>query len=125
MDSNLILECFAGTLQADPNLRNQAESKLKELSVSPGFLGACLDVIDLSSSPVQAKKAAAVYFKNRVIRYWEAKDSQYKIDQDEKPIVKERILPVIINADYNIKQQLIPALRLLVALEFDTIGMDY
>lgn len=47
MDSNLILECFAGTLQADPNLRNQAESKLKELSVSPGFLGACLDVIDL------------------------------------------------------------------------------
>ena len=63
MDSNLILECFAGTLQADPNLRNQAESKLKELSVSPGFLGACLDVIDLSSSPVQAKKAAAVYFK--------------------------------------------------------------
>lgn len=119
MDSNLILECFAGTLQADPNLRNQAESKLKELSVSPGFLGACLDVIDLSSSPVQAKKAAAVYFKNRVIRYWDAKDSQYKIDQDEKPIVKERILPVIINADYNIKQQLIPALRLLVALEFD------
>ena len=33
--------------------------------------------------------------------------------------LSKRILPVIINADYNIKQQLIPALRLLVALEFD------
>lgn len=95
MDSNLILECFAGTLQADPNLRNQAESKLKELSVSPGFLGACLDVIDLSSSPVQAKKAAAVYFKNRVIRYWEAKDSQYKIDQDENQLSKREFCPLL------------------------------
>lgn len=120
MDSNLILECFAGTLHTDPVLRNQAESKLKELSLTPGFLGACLDIIDNSASPIQAKKAAAVYFKNRVIRYWNIKDSTYKIDHDEKPIIKERILPVIINCDYNIKQQLIPVLRLLIALEFES-----
>ncbi|RCK59282.1 Nonsense-mediated mRNA decay protein 5 [Candida viswanathii] len=120
MDSNLILECFAGTLHTDPVLRNQAESKLKELSLTPGFLGACLDIIDNSSSPIQAKKAAAVYFKNRVVKYWSLKDSNFKIDHDEKPIIKERILPVIINCDYNIKQQLIPVLRLLIALEFDT-----
>ena len=120
MDSNLILECFAGTLHTDPVLRNQAESKLKELSLTPGFLGACLDIIDNSASPIQAKKAAAVYFKNRVIRYWNIKGSTYKIDHDEKPIIKERILPVIINCDYNIKQQLIPVLRLLIALEFES-----
>ncbi|EMG47506.1 NMD5 Nonsense-mediated mRNA decay protein 5 [Candida maltosa Xu316] len=119
MDSNLILECFAGTLQTDPNLRNQAESKLKELSVSPGFLGACLDIIDNSSTPVHAKKSVAVYFKNRIIKYWNTKDKKFQVDNDEKPIVKDRLLPVIINCDYNVKQQLIPVLRLLIALEFD------
>ncbi|CAI5759581.1 unnamed protein product [Candida verbasci] len=120
MDSNIILECFTGTLQNDPILRNQSENKLKELSGLKGFLSACLNIIEDESTPIHAKKASAVFFKNRIIRFWTSKDhSIYRIEKDEKTLVKNRIINVLIVSDYNIKQQLIPVLRLLIAIEFD------
>ncbi|KAI5955332.1 NMD5 [Candida jiufengensis] len=121
MDSQLILECFAGTLQANLELRNHSEKKLKELSSQQGFLQCCLNLLSESSTPIDIKKAIAVYFKNRIIKYWNNKDSgiQFKINQDERIIIKDKILSVILICDYNIKQQLVPVLRLLIALEFD------
>ncbi|ODV77765.1 ARM repeat-containing protein [Suhomyces tanzawaensis NRRL Y-17324] len=118
MDANLLLECFSATLQADQNIRRQGELKLKELSETPGFLGACLDIIASGDGEVQppVKKATAVYFKNRVIRYWSSKES--RIDPGERPVVKERILPVIIHCDYTTKQQLIPVLRVMISQDF-------
>ncbi|KAI5959429.1 NMD5 [Candida pseudojiufengensis] len=121
MDSHLILECFAGTLQADLQLRNQCEKNLKELSSQQGFLECCLNLLNELTTPTHIKKAIAVYFKNRITRFWKSKDEQThpKIGQDEKNIIKDRILPTILVVDYNIKQQLIPVLRLLIAIEFD------
>lgn len=131
MDANVLLECFAGTLQANQGVRQQAELKLKELSVTPGFLGGCLDIIGSSNSNLidpNVCKAAAVYFKNRIVRYWRPSERSNSapqgstgtvfIDNDEKPIIKERILQVIVSSDYHIKQQLIPVLRVLVSFEF-------
>ncbi|KAI3403398.2 NMD5 [Candida oxycetoniae] len=82
----------------------------------------CLDILESSKYPSHIKKAAAVYFKNRVVKFWNIKDVQnpLRVDADEKPIVKERIVPVIFVCDHNIKQQLLPALRLLINVEFDS-----
>lgn len=119
MDANLLLECFSATLQADQSVRHQAELQLRQLVLTPGFLGACLDIISSNSAAVSLpiKKAAAVFFKNRIIKYWSV-DVQNKIDNDEKPGIRERILPVLIESDYNTKQQLIPVLRVLISYDF-------
>ncbi|KAG7665139.1 NMD5 [[Candida] subhashii] len=115
MDANLIIQCLAGTLQPSHEIRVQAETKLREFCQTPGFLGACLDILISDIAP-ELKKATAVYFKNRIIRFWNAKDG---IDNDERPIIKDRIIPVIISVEYSVKQQLIPVLRILIACEFE------
>ncbi|KAK6465862.1 armadillo-type protein [Scheffersomyces coipomensis] len=124
VDPNLLLECFAGTLEADPSIRMQAESNLKQLSISPGFLGACLDIISLDTANHHNKIAPAVYFKNKIVRFWNSSDkknipNELKIQHDEKPYIRDRILPVMIHIDYSTKQQLIPALRVIIAQDFE------
>lgn len=118
MNANVLLECFSATLQANQDVRIQAEVKLRELSATPGFLGACLDIIASNGSSINSgvRKAVAVYFKNRVVKFWTSADS--KIDAGEKPVIKDRILPVIVVSDYITKQQLIPVLRVLISHEF-------
>jgi hypothetical protein len=122
MDINILLANFSATLQNDLSNRHEGELKLREMSSVPGFLAACLDVIGHPdpSIPTGVRKAAALFFKNRIIKYWgrsEGAESQ-GIDPDERPIIKERILSVIIHSDYTTKQQLMPVLRLLISHDF-------
>ncbi|KAI5962725.1 NMD5 [Candida theae] len=122
INTSVILDCFAGTLLTDVQSRTDAETKLRELSKQPGFLGCCLDILAQAETPGHVKKAAAVYFKNRIIKFWNLKDDSgtLRIDNDERPVIKDRLLPVILVCDYHIKQQLIPVLRLLISLEFES-----
>lgn len=125
MDANLLLECFSATLQSDHSVRHQAELQLRQLVLTPGFLGGCLDIISSNNPAVSLpiKKAAAVFFKNRVVKYW-GSEKQNKIDNDEKPGIRDRILPVLIESDYNTKQQLIPVLRVLISYDFPNNWKD-
>ncbi|EGW30701.1 uncharacterized protein SPAPADRAFT_142467 [Spathaspora passalidarum NRRL Y-27907] len=119
MDANIIINCIAGTLEPSPEVRTAAEQQLRELSATPGFLGSCLDILVNSNTPEGLKKATAVYFKNRIVRFWRESSRQGTIDHDEKPIVLDRIIPVVIQSDYHIKQQLIPVLRVLITYEYE------
>lgn len=116
MDANTLLQCFSATLQVSQATREQAEAQLRQLSLTPGFLGACLDIIASPSAPVGVRKAAAVYFKNRVVRSWNS--PAQPIDEGEKPVVKDRIVAVLSAVDHTTKQQLIPVLRVLVSFEY-------
>lgn len=119
MNSLHLLECFAATLQADQSARKAGESRLNEYVSNPGFYGACLDIISTDDAQVHqaVKKAAAVFLKNKISRHWNMTDGK-GVDAGERPIIKERIIPVIIHGDYGTKQQLIPVLRLLISLDF-------
>ncbi|KAK6201532.1 armadillo-type protein [Scheffersomyces amazonensis] len=122
MDPHLLLECFSATLQGNQEIRLHAETQLRDLTLQPGFLGACLDIISSEDSqqiPHGVKLATGVYFKNRIVRFWnENSPEQLRIDHDEKPYIRSRILSVLVKSDYNTKQQLIPALRTMIANDF-------
>lgn len=118
MDVNGLLQCFSATLQADPAVRNQAEGELRKLATTPGFLGGCLDILSSPSVETPVKKATAVFFKNRILKFWSTNGQQFKIDEDEKPIIRDRFVDVLVKSDYNLKQQLIPVLRALVSHDF-------
>ncbi|PIS50668.1 hypothetical protein CJI97_004195 [Candidozyma auris] len=115
MDSSKLEQLFADTLQASQSVRQKAEENLKYISATPGFLGACLDVIGTSENPA-LRQAAAVYFKNQVVRYWN--HPQHRIDEGEKPVIKDRIIPTMHKIDHHSRQQLVPVLRVLVSFEF-------
>lgn len=116
MDANTLLQCFSGTLEVSRQVREQAETQLRQLSLTPGFLGACLDIISSPNASAGVRKAAAVYFKNRVVRSWN--NPTNAVDEGEKPVVKDRIISVLATVDHATKQQLIPVLRVLVSFEY-------
>lgn len=116
MDANTLLQCFSGTLEASASVRDQSEAQLRDLSHQAGFLGACLDIIASGEVPQGLRKAAAVYFKNRILRFWNHPSEV--IDAGEKPVIKDRLVPVLAQVDHATKHQLIPVLRVLVSLEY-------
>lgn len=116
MDPNTLLLCFSGTLEASASVRDQSELQLRQLCRRPGFLGACLDIIASAQVPQPARKAAAVYFKNRVLRYWQ--HSSEAIDDGEKPVIRDRLVPLLTVVDQMTKHQLIPVLRVLVSFDY-------
>lgn len=115
MDLNKLESLFADTLKASQDVRQKAEENLKYISRTPGFLGACLDIIG-SAQDAGLRQAAAVYFKNQVVRYWNHPNNG--IDEGEKPVIKDRIIPTMHNIDHQLRQQLVPVLRVLVSFEF-------
>lgn len=117
MDANTLLQCFSGTLEASASIREGSELQLRHLSRQPGFLGASLDIIAASDVPHGIRKAAAVYFKNRILRFWNNQDDA--IDAGEKPIIKERLVPVLASVDHQTRHQLIPVLRVLVSADYN------
>lgn len=115
MDPNTLLHCFLSTLEVEQTVREQAEARLRQFASTPGFLGACLDIISANEAPAHCRKAATVYFKNRVVRYWRDSDN---IDAGEKPVLRERILSLMCEVDWPTKYQLLPVLRVIVASEY-------
>ncbi|OBA23059.1 ARM repeat-containing protein [Metschnikowia bicuspidata var. bicuspidata NRRL YB-4993] len=116
MDAHTLLQCFAGTLEPSQAVRLQAEQQLRQQALSPGFLGACLDVIAASGESPGLQKAAAVYFKNRVVRHWT--DAGAPIDSGEKPVVLDRFVGVLAGVKATAQTQLLPVFRTLVAAEY-------
>ncbi|AMD22107.1 HGL233Wp [Eremothecium sinecaudum] len=132
MDTKLLLQCFSGTLNHDVKVRTQAESQLKELSKTPGFLGACLDILSSDGIPEYVKLSAALYFKNKVTYGWSGKtnsknDLDFNIDNDEKPVVKEMLIKALIYCSANSTncvRLLQPALAEIVSVEYSQHQWD-
>lgn len=115
MDPAALLRCFAGTLEKQPEVRTDAEAQLRTYAASPGFLCACLDIVAASDAPAHCRTAAAVYFKNRVVRCW--RDAK-RMDGDEKPVLRERLVPVMCSVDWPTKHRLLPVLRVMIASDY-------
>lgn len=102
MDANQLLQCFEATLLSDKNIRTNAEEQLKAFSKNPGFLGACLDVINSNQINDNIKLSASLYFKNKIFYGWSTNDDsnsvefELKIDNDEKPVIKELLIKTMV-----------------------------
>lgn len=125
MDSEILLGCFSGTLEADPNIRRQAEDELTRLATNPGFLKGCMDIHDFGSDqlqgiPLSYRIASAVYFKNKILKCWGITDTSNAnhIPIPEKHYIKSKLLVIITNNEYNIKQQFLSALKLIITIDY-------
>lgn len=129
MDANALLQCFAHTLDQDFNTRTNAESQLKTASRTPGFLGACLDIIASAEVPANIKLSASLYFKNKIIYGWivsEYSSSKnellnYGVDNDEKPVVKDMLIQTMLACSHNAPhclKALRPALKTIISEEY-------
>lgn len=115
MDVSQLHDCFLGSLQADPNVRNQAESQLDTFSHTVGFLAACLDILLNENVQPIVKQSCSIYFKNIILKNWTIGTL---IDNDERPIIRERLLLSITKLDKIFRNQLLPALSLIIKYDY-------
>lgn len=122
MDPLSLHNCFQATLEPDQNIRRQAEVQLKQAEKSIGFLGACLDIIGNGEVNIAVRTAAAVFFKNRIVRRWNesfhSEENADVIDQDEKPIIREKIISTIIVTNTHLRKQLVSALTVIITTDY-------
>lgn len=115
MNVEQLHHCFFGSLQADPNVRRQAEAQLNELSHQVGFLAACLDILSTPDVQPIVKQSCSIYFKNVILKNWTVGTL---IDNDERPIIRERLLVSIVKLDKILRNQLLPALSLIIKFDY-------
>ncbi|SCU92436.1 LAFA_0F10462g1_1 [Lachancea sp. 'fantastica'] len=127
MDPSTLLQCFAGTLSHDQNVRSEAESNLKVAGKTTGFLGASLDIISSPEIPEDIKLSAALYFKNKIVHGWSGRQLgrnellNLNVDNDEKPVVKDMLVKALVHSSIyspSCVRLLQPALSTIVAEEY-------
>ena len=94
-----VLQTLQGTIQADPQIRNNAEKQLKSMEQFPGFLSSLLQISQ--SNDKQIAQAATIYFKNRVKSGWDARQDEKQLQLEEKQWVKANIVQAIATAAPN------------------------
>lgn len=119
MDTNALHRCFEATLQADPNIRMEAEIQLKNAECTPGFIVGCLDIVMEPQVSDSVKTAAVVYLKNKVERYWDPLSPVHSpISDSEKPVFRQRLIPALVKVSPHCRTLLTKVLNIIVARDF-------
>ncbi|KAF9570176.1 hypothetical protein EC968_002115 [Mortierella alpina] len=121
MDIQGLYQLFQATFQPDPNVRIQAELKLKELEGTQGTLLQSMQIIGAEESEVHVRQAASIYFKNAIRRYWfesEGAPAHLNISVADKEAIKANILQLLASAPTLIRTQLITVLGTILSNDF-------
>ncbi|KAG0315466.1 hypothetical protein BGZ97_008202 [Linnemannia gamsii] len=123
MDIQGLYQLFQATIQPDPNVRIQAELKLKQLEGTQGTLLQSMQIIGAEESELHVRQSASIYFKNAVRRYWfetESTPAHLKISEADKDAIKSNILQLLASAPAVIRTQLITVLGTILSNDFPT-----
>ncbi|KIO33067.1 hypothetical protein M407DRAFT_65856 [Tulasnella calospora MUT 4182] len=106
-----------------PSTLSQAEKTLSALSTTqPRFLNSLLRLVLDQSEQIQARQAAAVYFKNTIKRRWDAEaNDETPIDQNEKNWLKKNFVPGMVALSSQsklLRTQIADAVGLVAAVDF-------
>ncbi|KAL2872424.1 armadillo-type protein [Aspergillus lucknowensis] len=108
------------TLDANADIRRQAEIDLKYAETQPGFINALLDILQ-GEQDNAVQLSAGVYLKNRINRGWSShEDSPLRapIPDEEKPGFRERLIPALVSTPPNVRAQLVPLLQKILQHDF-------
>lgn len=102
LDEQAILSCIEHTMVADARVIRAAELQLYEIEKEAGFTVFLLKIVSNQDIALNVRMSAAIYFKNKVQRSWRTENSNEKvhigdISEDEGKMIKENIIPILIN----------------------------
>ena len=123
MDKQTLLTALAGTLDAgNYQARKESEQQLKVFEQQPGFTAYLLDLCCESDIPAGIQISATILFKNRVTSHWvssETKNQDIAIKEEEKPIIKTKLIETLVKTNKNtkVRSQLATALHNIVNSE--------
>ncbi|XP_057289833.1 importin-7-like [Hydractinia symbiolongicarpus] len=123
MDPQLITSIFQHTLEPSPEARAEAEARLTQLSTSPGFLPALIQLVMSEDIQIAIRQAAVIYLKNMISRYWrelegEAGAQNFTIPENDKLFIRQHIVESIISASELIRVQLTVSIHEILSCDF-------
>ncbi|KAG9323012.1 hypothetical protein KVV02_008080 [Mortierella alpina] len=128
MDIQALYTLFQATIQADTNVRIQAELQLKQLEGTQGTLLSSMQIIGSEQSEVHVRQAASIYFKNTIKRSWfdtETTPAHLRISESDKDTIKGSILQLLAAAPTVVRTQLITVLGVILANDFPSKFPSY
>ncbi|KAL2218054.1 putative nonsense-mediated mRNA decay protein [Thermoascus aurantiacus ATCC 26904] len=120
MDVAALRDRIQSTLDTNADTRRQAEIDLKYAENQPGFINALLDILQAEQNNA-VQLSAGVYLKNRITRGWApVEDSPLRkpVPEEERPLVRERLIPVLASSPPNVRAQLVPILQKILQHDF-------
>jgi hypothetical protein len=140
---------IAATLDANADVRRQAELDLKYAEEQPGFPDALLNILQVEQDPGVRQSGlypnvprsddprfkqlltpiqAAVYLKNRITKGWSPVEDHTQakpIPEDEKAAFRHRLVPILAASPAPIRAQLIPTLQKILSYDFPVKWPDF
>ncbi|KAG0157021.1 Armadillo-like helical [Penicillium digitatum] len=120
MDVTALRDRIQSTLDANADIRRQAELDLKYAETQPGFINGLLDILQGEQNNA-VQLSAGVYLKNRITRGWapvEDSPQRTPIPDAEKPSFRERLIPALASTPPNVRNQLVPLLQKILQNDF-------
>ncbi|KAJ5171439.1 Armadillo-like helical [Penicillium coprophilum] len=120
MDVTALRDRIQSTLDANADIRRQAELDLKYAETQPGFINGLLDILQGEQNNA-VQLSAGVYLKNRITRGWapvEDSPQRTPIPEAEKPSFRERLIPALASTPPNVRNQLVPLLQKILQNDF-------
>ncbi|KAJ5963739.1 uncharacterized protein N7479_003615 [Penicillium vulpinum] len=120
MDVTALRDRIQSTLDANADIRRQAELDLKYAETQPGFINGLLDILQGEQNNA-VQLSAGVYLKNRITRGWapvEDSPQRTPIPEVEKPSFRERLIPALASTPPNVRNQLVPLLQKILQNDF-------
>ncbi|KAI9304897.1 armadillo-type protein [Cunninghamella echinulata] len=119
MDQNTIYQLFVATYHPDPNVHKQAELSIRNFEGHNGFLPIVLQILASEELELGARQAAAIYFKNRLVKAWDReKHVAAPINEEDRNVVKQSILQAMVTAPNQVKVQLTSCLNTILSNDF-------
>ncbi|KKY22710.1 putative nonsense-mediated mrna decay protein [Phaeomoniella chlamydospora] len=119
MDVTALRGRIQATLDANADVRRQAELDLKYAEEQPGFPNALVDIIQAEQDN-GVRLSTVVYLKNRITRGWAPiEEGVHKpIPDNERGPFKDRLLPMLASSPPQIRSQLVPILQTILGNDF-------
>lgn len=107
------------TYNPDAGLRAQAEQALNQFLVTGGALVALLNFIGNTGNHRELRQATGIVIKNKMRDYWSNEKTQYVTTPEEKEIVKQRLVDILlVETDNSIRGILAEAIRIVSETDF-------
>ena len=112
----LVISCLGEAASQNPVSIKQAEERLKQWEIEPGFYTILMNIVTDMSLDVNIRWQAVLYFKNGVDRYWR-KNAPNAISEEEKVVLRSGLVKTISEPINQIAVQL--AVTVAKAARFD------
>ena len=122
MDPQALHAALTATLSQNQNERQAAETVLRNLDATPGYLPCLFQIINSSEVAPPVKQAGIIYFKNLVSKHWKNEHANPQGDvvfsEGDKNTIRAGLLDALLVANNLTRPQIIQSLRTIAQYDF-------